>query len=88
MTKAVVGKVVLNIHDDLAHACYADEKLFAAAMNDLIDGDNDTTTAQQILNQLRSENVERFALHERMVRGETAEAETAAMRLANGGKPS
>jgi hypothetical protein len=88
MTKPVVGKVITNLHNDLAHVCYEDEKLLAKAAADLIDGDNDTSEAQRIINDMRTRNVARFALHEKVIRGETASAETDAMTLATNNKNS
>lgn len=84
MTKPVIGRNIENISSDLALKHLEDERLFAAAMDDLIDGNNDTTRAQQILNQLRTRNVEEFALHEKIVRGDVKGAETDALRLSGG----
>lgn len=84
MTEPVVGKNLKNIHSDLANYKLSVERKFAAAMDDLIDGDNNTTRAQQILNELRTLNVEEFALHEKIARGDVKGAEMDALRLSSG----
>ena len=82
MTKPIVGNVVVNIANDNAATCYTNDKLFAAMLEDMLDGDDDYTRATLIANELRTRNVDMFNVHEQLAKGNVKDAEIAAMNLA------
>ncbi len=82
MTKPVVGTVVANIANDNAATCYSNDRMFAEALADLLDGDDDVTRATLLLNELRSRNVDMFQVNEYLAKGQAKDAEMAAQRLA------
>lgn len=83
MTKAKDnGYAAKRIARDMQDICIENAKLIYAALDDLIDGDMDTTEAQRALNELALRNTESFALQTRVEGGDLSEAELLAEKLA------
>jgi hypothetical protein len=82
VTKPLVGNNVKRIADDLAHVKRDNERLFTILVDDLLDGDNDTTRAQKAANELRNRNFQEFDLLGKLLKENVQQAEDEAMRLA------
>lgn len=83
MTKAKDGGYAAKrIARDMQDICLSNAELINAALDDLLDGDNDTRTAEKALNELALRNIEAFALQTRIEGGDLTEAELLAEKLA------
>lgn len=65
-----------RIADDCMTVGRQIDQLLALALADLLDGDNDTRTAQQAINEARRQNFDIFAVQSRVARRDLAQAET------------
>lgn len=90
MTKRIDnGTGARRIALDMQDVCYQKAKLITAAVDDLLDGDHDTRTALEALNELGFINYRENGVHGRIADRALMDAETEAQQLAashKGGK--
>lgn len=83
MTKAKEdGYAAKRVARDMQDILLTNAELINIALDDLLDGDDDTRTAERALNDLALRNIEAFALQTRLEGGNVSEAELLAQKLA------